>query len=37
MQRPGIGFVEVIGSRENIETVKVGGGAVTVLRGELSL
>lgn len=37
MQRPGIGFVEVIGSRDDIETVKVGGRAVTVLRGELSL
>jgi trans-2,3-dihydro-3-hydroxyanthranilate isomerase len=37
MQRPGIGFVEVVGPREAIETVKVGGGAVAVLRGELSL
>ncbi|HAE60432.1 MAG TPA: PhzF family phenazine biosynthesis protein [Anaerolineae bacterium] len=37
MQRPGIGFVEVVGPREAIETVKVGGGAVVVLRGELSL
>ncbi len=37
MQRPGLGFVEVVGARENIETVKVGGGAVAVLRGELSL
>ncbi len=37
MQRPGQAFVEVVGSREDIETVKVGGGAVTVLRGELTL
>ena len=29
------GNVEVIGPRENIETVRVGGPAVTVLRGEL--
>jgi trans-2,3-dihydro-3-hydroxyanthranilate isomerase len=35
MSRPGIGTVEVVGPRENIQTVKVGGGAVTVLRGEL--
>lgn len=35
MHRPGLGTVEVIGSREDIETVKVGGPAVTVLRGEL--
>lgn len=26
---------EVVGSREEIETVKVSGGAVTLLRGEL--
>jgi trans-2,3-dihydro-3-hydroxyanthranilate isomerase len=37
MNRPGQAFVEVVGSREDIETVKVGGGAVTVLRGELTL
>lgn len=37
MGRPGIGTVEVIGSREDIDTVKVGGGAVTVLRGELMI
>lgn len=37
MHRPGRAFVEVIGSRENIQTVKVGGSAVTVLRGELAL
>lgn len=37
MNRPGTGYVEVIGSRGDIETVKVGGGAVTVMRGELTL
>jgi trans-2,3-dihydro-3-hydroxyanthranilate isomerase len=37
MQRPGLAYVEVVGSRDEIETVKVGGGAVTVLRGELSI
>jgi trans-2,3-dihydro-3-hydroxyanthranilate isomerase len=37
MGRPGIGTVEVVGPREDIETVKVGGGAVTVLRGELAI
>ena len=35
MGRPGVGTVEVIGSREDIETVKVGGEAVLVVRGEL--
>jgi trans-2,3-dihydro-3-hydroxyanthranilate isomerase len=34
MNRPGQATVEVIGPRENIETVKVGGKAVTVMRGE---
>jgi predicted PhzF superfamily epimerase YddE/YHI9 len=37
MGRPGIGTVEVVGPRENIETVKVGGGAVAVLCGELTI
>lgn len=37
MNRPGEASVEVIGPRENIETVKVGGSAVTVVRGELVL
>lgn len=37
MSRPGEGYVEVIGSREDIQTVKVGGGAVTVLQGELTI
>ncbi len=35
--RPGEGDVEVVGPRENIETVRVGGPAVTVLRGELMI
>jgi trans-2,3-dihydro-3-hydroxyanthranilate isomerase len=37
MQRPGQSKVEVVGSRDDIERVKVGGSAVTVLRGELVL
>lgn len=37
MGRPGIGSVEVIGPRDDIQTVKVGGGAVTVLCGELTI
>lgn len=37
MKRPGQATVEVVGDRNAIETVKVGGPAVTVLRGELSL
>ena len=36
MHRPGQAKVEVVGPRDDIETVKVGGSAVTVLRGELS-
>jgi trans-2,3-dihydro-3-hydroxyanthranilate isomerase len=35
MRRPGEAFVEVVGPREAIETVKVGGFAVDVMRGEL--
>jgi trans-2,3-dihydro-3-hydroxyanthranilate isomerase len=35
--RPGEGDVEVVGPREDIETVKVGGPAITVMRGELIL
>ena len=35
--RPGKATVEIIGSRDGIETVKVGGSAVTVLKGELLL
>ncbi len=37
LRRPGRAEVEVVGPREAIETVKVGGSAVTVLRGELNL
>jgi trans-2,3-dihydro-3-hydroxyanthranilate isomerase len=37
MQRPGQATVEVVGPPDAIETVKVGGQAVTVLRGELVL
>jgi len=36
MHRPGEAFVEVIGMPENIETVKVGGYAVEVMRGEIA-
>jgi trans-2,3-dihydro-3-hydroxyanthranilate isomerase len=35
LQRPGEAFVEVVGPREAIETVKVGGYAVEVMRGEI--
>ena len=35
MNRPGQAFVEVVGPPDAIETVKVGGNAVAVLRGEL--
>jgi trans-2,3-dihydro-3-hydroxyanthranilate isomerase len=37
MHRPGQANVEVVGTRNDIETVKVGGPAVTVLRGELEI
>jgi len=37
MKRPGQANVEVVGPPEDIETVKVGGGAVVVLHGELSI
>lgn len=37
MGRPGIGYVEVVGPPDRIETVKVGGAAVTVLRGQLEI
>jgi trans-2,3-dihydro-3-hydroxyanthranilate isomerase len=37
MNRPGEGYVEMVGPREDIQTVKVGGAAVTVLRGELTV
>ncbi len=37
MGRPGQGTAEVIGPRDDIQIVKVGGSAVTVLRGELTI
>ena len=37
MQRPGVANVEVVGPRADIETVKVGGSAVAILRGKLVL
>ncbi len=37
MKRPGEGFVEVIGERDAIKTVKVGGYAVKVMSGELTV
>ena len=33
--RPGEAFVEVVGARDHIETVRVGGYAVTTITGEL--
>lgn len=37
MNRPGRAYVEVLGPREDIQTVIVAGNAVTVLRGEMKL
>lgn len=37
MQRPGQANVEVVGPRDAILTVKVGGAAITVLRGALEI
>ena len=37
MKRPGQASVEIIGPPDDIQTVKVGGPAVTVIRGELLL
>lgn len=37
MGRPGTAQVEVVGPREDIETVKVGGQAVTVIKGEITV
>jgi len=37
MHRPGQAHVEVVGPRDDIQTVKVGGGAVTVMHGELTI
>jgi trans-2,3-dihydro-3-hydroxyanthranilate isomerase len=35
--RAGLATVEVVGPPEDIETVRVGGAAVTIVRGELIL
>jgi trans-2,3-dihydro-3-hydroxyanthranilate isomerase len=37
MNRPGMAYVEVVGPRDDIQTVKVGGAAVTVFKGELTV
>lgn len=37
LNRPGQAVVEVVGPSDDIETVKVGGTAVTVLRGEITI
>lgn len=37
MNRPGMAHVCIVGSRDSIETVQVGGAAVTVMTGKLSL
>ncbi len=37
MQRPGRAQVEVVGPRDDIQTVKVGGAATTVIRGTLTV
>jgi trans-2,3-dihydro-3-hydroxyanthranilate isomerase len=37
MGRPGQASVEIIGIRDQIETVKVGGSAVTLMRGDFTL
>lgn len=37
MERPGQATVEAVGPRDDIQTVKVGGGAATVVRGEFVL
>ncbi len=37
MGRPGSATVEVVGGPQNIETVKVGGKAVVILKGEIEI
>ncbi|MCP4363046.1 MAG: PhzF family phenazine biosynthesis protein [Chloroflexi bacterium] len=37
LDRPGHALVEIIGSRKDIETVKVGGTAVTIIRGTMEI
>jgi trans-2,3-dihydro-3-hydroxyanthranilate isomerase len=37
MQRPGHAAVEVIGPRDDIQTVKVGGSAVKIFQGKITV
>ena len=37
LNRPGQAMVEIVGTREDIEAVKVGGTAVAVIRGEIEI
>jgi len=37
MGRPGSGRVEVVGPRDAIESVRIGGSGVTILRGQLTV
>jgi len=37
MHRPGQAVVEILGAREDIQSVRVGGSAVVVIRGEFTL
>jgi len=37
LNRPGQATVEILGPRDDIQAVKIGGQAVTILRGELDL
>ncbi|MGH7495013.1 MAG: PhzF family phenazine biosynthesis protein [bacterium] len=37
MNRPGQAMVEIVGSRDDIQAIKVGGNAVVVVRGEFTL
>ena len=37
MNRPGQAMLEIVGPRENIQSVKIAGQAITVIRGEFFL
>lgn len=37
MHRPGQAYVEIIGDKDDIQTIRVGGPAITVLTGQLNL
>jgi trans-2,3-dihydro-3-hydroxyanthranilate isomerase len=37
MGRPGTAYVQALGPREDIQAIKVGGNAVTIIRGEYYL